>query len=122
VREGRRRWLDSVPREWRSLAAGEGGGEVLQLEEGTREVRDHLAKEKGVRESKSPWWGGMAAAVADEEENGGGEGKGYAGGGDAHFKGVGGVEQRRGRGVGGGPARQSGGNSTRSAGVCPRVA
>jgi hypothetical protein len=30
-----------------SLAAGEGGSEVLQLEEESREVRDHLAEEKG---------------------------------------------------------------------------
>jgi hypothetical protein len=55
VREGWRRWLDGVPRQRRSPAAEEGGDEVLQLEEGTREVRDHLVEEKGARESSSPW-------------------------------------------------------------------
>jgi hypothetical protein len=35
--------------------AGEGGDEVLQLEEGMREVRDHLAEEKGARGSSSLW-------------------------------------------------------------------
>jgi hypothetical protein len=44
---GWRRQLDRVPRPRRSLAAGEGGGEVLLLEEETRKVRDHLAEVKG---------------------------------------------------------------------------
>jgi hypothetical protein len=44
---GWRRQLDHVPRPRRSLAAGEGGGEVLLLEEETRKVRDHLAEVKG---------------------------------------------------------------------------
>jgi hypothetical protein len=72
-----------------------------------REVRDHLAEEKGLRGSSSPWGGGQkwqrwrlecgeewrwlghqcrweaegkerwCAHVADEEDNGGGEGKGH---------------------------------------------
>jgi hypothetical protein len=47
VGEGRRWQLDGVSRPQRSLAAGEGGSEVLQLEEKPREVMDHLAEEKG---------------------------------------------------------------------------
>jgi hypothetical protein len=43
-----RRWLVDVPRRRRGSVAGEVDDEVLQLEE-TGEVRDHPAKEKGVR-------------------------------------------------------------------------
>jgi hypothetical protein len=55
VREGWRRRLDSVSRQRWSSTAGEGINEVLHLEEGTREVRDHLAEEKVLRRSSSPW-------------------------------------------------------------------
>jgi hypothetical protein len=44
---GRWRWLDGVSRPWRSPSAEEDGGEVLQLEEESREVRDNLVEEKG---------------------------------------------------------------------------
>jgi hypothetical protein len=43
---GRRQQLDRVLRPRRSPAAGEGGGEVLLLEEETKKVRDHLAEVK----------------------------------------------------------------------------
>jgi hypothetical protein len=62
---GWRRQLDHVPRPRRSLAAGEGGGEVLLLEEETRKVRDHLAEVKGgMRVNLTVEGGGMAAAMA----------------------------------------------------------
>jgi hypothetical protein len=38
--------------------AGDSGDEVLQLEEGKREVREHLAEEKVARGSSSNGWGG----------------------------------------------------------------
>jgi hypothetical protein len=44
--------------------AGEGGDDVLQLEEETGEVRDHLDEEKGARGLSSPWGGGMVVAIA----------------------------------------------------------
>jgi hypothetical protein len=44
---GRWRWLDGVSRPWWSPSAGEDGGEVLQLEEESREVMDNLVEEKG---------------------------------------------------------------------------
>jgi hypothetical protein len=56
--EGQRWQLNGVPRPRWSLAAREGGGEVLQLEEEPRKVSDHLAEEKGARGSSSPSAGG----------------------------------------------------------------
>jgi hypothetical protein len=43
--------------------AGDSGDEVLQLEEGKREVREHLAEEKVARGSSSKGWGVAAAVV-----------------------------------------------------------
>jgi hypothetical protein len=57
VREAWRRRLDGVPRQRRSPVAGAGGDEVLQLEEGMRDVGDHLAEENGARRSSSPCGG-----------------------------------------------------------------
>jgi hypothetical protein len=81
---------EGVLRQWRSPAAGEGGGEVLQLEEGTREVRVKLTVGGGGRGQWQRCWLGHrhgreaegkgkergCARVAYEEENRGGEGKG----------------------------------------------
>jgi hypothetical protein len=41
----------------------EGGDKVPQLEQETREVRDHPAEEKGACKSSSPWRGKMATAT-----------------------------------------------------------
>jgi hypothetical protein len=63
VRERWRQWLSGIPRQRWSSKAREGIDDVLQLEEGMREVRGHLAKEKVVHGSSSPW-GGMAVVAA----------------------------------------------------------
>jgi hypothetical protein len=46
-----------------STLVGEGGDEVLQLEEETGEVGDHPTEEKGARRSSSPWRGKMVVAA-----------------------------------------------------------
>jgi hypothetical protein len=56
---GEERWrLVGVLRWRRSPVAGDSGDEVLLLEEGMREVREHLAEEKVARGSSSKGWGG----------------------------------------------------------------
>jgi hypothetical protein len=45
--------------------AEEGDDEVLQLEEGTREVRDHLAEEKVAHGLSSPWGATQNAAISE---------------------------------------------------------